>query len=272
MPRILTKLRIDEVSAVTKGAGAGTRIVIMKRDDSDVIAKATAALAESVASIVDLDQDKADAINETLTQFRDYLTKSAGDADRDDGDSVQRFSQMFSSPKQAERALACIIAARSRLRKSDDAQDNLHDIAKECGVVAVAKAIADGGSYGISEQQLVELIGNHDRRDGESTAKCFARHFEAPTEDGAAIRKAIEITKAAEIASLTPIVTDGNTDNSDDARKATEALNRLVADQRARFPWKSAERAWDDAMRENPDLAERAIPRPEPVSIYPMPR
>jgi hypothetical protein len=36
MPRILTKLRVDEVSAVTRGAGEGTRIVLMKRhDDSD---------------------------------------------------------------------------------------------------------------------------------------------------------------------------------------------------------------------------------------------
>jgi hypothetical protein len=34
MPRILKNIRIDEVSAVTKGAGEGTRIVLMKRDTS----------------------------------------------------------------------------------------------------------------------------------------------------------------------------------------------------------------------------------------------
>src|ERR1700736_1117123 len=32
MPRILTKLRIDEVSAVDRGAGDGVKIVLMKRD------------------------------------------------------------------------------------------------------------------------------------------------------------------------------------------------------------------------------------------------
>ena len=34
MPRILKNIRIDEVSAVTKGAGEGTRVVLMKREDS----------------------------------------------------------------------------------------------------------------------------------------------------------------------------------------------------------------------------------------------
>src|SRR5258708_1724786 len=34
MARVLTKLRIDEVSAVTRGAGEGVRIMLMKRADS----------------------------------------------------------------------------------------------------------------------------------------------------------------------------------------------------------------------------------------------
>jgi hypothetical protein len=35
MPRILTKLKINEVSSVDRGAGEGVKIVLMKRDDSD---------------------------------------------------------------------------------------------------------------------------------------------------------------------------------------------------------------------------------------------
>src|SRR5262245_12623531 len=34
MPRILKNIRIDEVSAVLKGAGVGTKVMIMKRDTS----------------------------------------------------------------------------------------------------------------------------------------------------------------------------------------------------------------------------------------------
>jgi hypothetical protein len=35
MPKVLSKLRIDEISAVSRGAGENVRIVLMKRDDSD---------------------------------------------------------------------------------------------------------------------------------------------------------------------------------------------------------------------------------------------
>jgi hypothetical protein len=34
MPKVLTKLRIDEISAVDKGAGEGCKVVLYKRDDS----------------------------------------------------------------------------------------------------------------------------------------------------------------------------------------------------------------------------------------------
>ena len=53
---------------------------------------------------------------------------------------------------------------------------------------------------------------------------------------------------------------------------ATEALERLVTEQRSRNPWLSVEKAWDEAMRQRPDLAARAIPRLAPTSVYPMPR
>jgi hypothetical protein len=35
MPKVLTKLRIDEISSVDRGAGDGCKIVLYKRDDSD---------------------------------------------------------------------------------------------------------------------------------------------------------------------------------------------------------------------------------------------
>jgi hypothetical protein len=34
MPKLLTRLRIDEVSAVDRGAGDGVKIVLIKRDDT----------------------------------------------------------------------------------------------------------------------------------------------------------------------------------------------------------------------------------------------
>src|SRR5712691_7976924 len=66
--RMMTTLRkvprrlIDEVSSVSRGAGEGVRVMLMKRDDDDVEAllpeaftKAVDALYESCASIVEDD-------------------------------------------------------------------------------------------------------------------------------------------------------------------------------------------------------------------------
>ena len=38
MPNKLTKLRIDEISLVDKGAGDGCKVILMKRDNSDYLA------------------------------------------------------------------------------------------------------------------------------------------------------------------------------------------------------------------------------------------
>jgi len=85
MPKILTRLRIDEVSAVDKGAGEGVKVLLMKRADgaqpknegrlmsfldffnrkpaSDVIAKSVGALAESIGAIVtEVTSEQADAL------------------------------------------------------------------------------------------------------------------------------------------------------------------------------------------------------------------
>jgi hypothetical protein len=97
VPKLLTRLRIDEVSAVDRGAGDGVKILLMKRDaskrkdkpmskfmefftgkrSSEHLRKSTAALAESIGSIVgDLDEDKRKALADTFTEFDDHVQKN----------------------------------------------------------------------------------------------------------------------------------------------------------------------------------------------------
>src|SRR5262249_61935045 len=72
-------------------------------------------------------------------------------------------------------------------------EQKLRDIAKREGVHVIAKImVADSRSYGITQDELVELISNHERQPDESAAKCFSRHYEADTADGLALRKAVE--------------------------------------------------------------------------------
>ena len=68
-------------------------------NNREVINKSVAALAESVGTIVEVDDDRAAALAETFEQFQDYLRKSYDEDD--DGDSAPRFSQRFSSTKAA---------------------------------------------------------------------------------------------------------------------------------------------------------------------------
>lgn len=108
MPKMLTRLRIDEVSSVDHGAGEGVKIMLMKRnkdkpmatdsklskmfsklfggseDNSVVIDKSVESLAESISSI--LADDKVDnhaaAMTKTFEQFSEHLksTLAAGSA------------------------------------------------------------------------------------------------------------------------------------------------------------------------------------------------
>src|SRR5262249_53500946 len=103
MPKILTRLRIDEVSAVDKGAGEGVKVLLMKRADgaqpknedrvmstfldffkrknpaSEVLAKAVSALAESVGAIytsTDDEDSKATALADPFKEFQDHLEQN----------------------------------------------------------------------------------------------------------------------------------------------------------------------------------------------------
>jgi hypothetical protein len=100
MAKILTNLRIDEVSAVDRGAGEGVKILLMKRNEKmpesalqkfftnlfsksaapispEVIAKSTAALAQSVNSIMkNGGDDQNKLLAETFVQFQEHLQKA----------------------------------------------------------------------------------------------------------------------------------------------------------------------------------------------------
>jgi hypothetical protein len=163
-------------------------------------------LAESIDSIIDADPERTAALTQTLEQFRDYLTKSY---DEDDGDTAQRFSQMFSNPRAAERALAYIIAARQRLRKSSEdtsktreelkaeRDEQLRAIVKAHGITALAKGVV-AGLTSIDEHELTALATEHAQRAHPdlSPAQAFEKVYLAD----ATLREAISMAKAAETA------------------------------------------------------------------------
>lgn len=106
MPKILTRLRIDEVSSVDRGAGEGVQIMLMKRQKEEpmtqpstlskifakmfgsdtntaIIDQSVEGLAKSISSILaDENVDHAVELGKTFDQFSDHLksTLAAGPA------------------------------------------------------------------------------------------------------------------------------------------------------------------------------------------------
>jgi hypothetical protein len=85
MPKVLTQLRIDEVSAVDRGAGDGVRIMLMKRNDAEtpeqIFKTAADALVESLDSIMtsgDSVDQKRSMVRESVLQCKAHLTDCLG--------------------------------------------------------------------------------------------------------------------------------------------------------------------------------------------------
>jgi hypothetical protein len=280
--------------------------------------QAADALTESVASIIKYGGgDKDAALAETFAQYRKFMAKSfaataAGDeADLDDEETeVEDDDETGSNDHHASKVADMLVEAGShsdrasalawlmhhkdgqalldRMKKGDTMKkDNWQSIAKDYGVIAVAKLInADNDAHGITEAELVDLIGKHDPKAGESAAQTFARNYEANIE----LRKAVQLTKAfPNMAVVTPRVVGGadafpSTARSDgsspshaegnlDATPALEELNRLVEEQRKLAPFKSTAQLFAAVYSDpaNRDLVkrERAENRPTGHPSFP---
>jgi hypothetical protein len=203
MPRILRNLRIDEVSLVDRGAGKGCAIVIRKRADAE---------------------DVGDTGGERLRRakragrFTDILLgkKSAYEA------SLEREAELQAAVRKTGESMT-----REELQAERDAQ--LRAVVKAHGITALAKGVL-AGLTSIDEHELTALATEHAQRAYPDLSP--AQAFEKIYASDATLREAISIAKEA--ASLSPVAIDGV--NPDDVQAATEALNCLVAEQRARFP------------------------------------
>jgi hypothetical protein len=151
----------------------------------------------------------------------------------------------------------------------------LSDVVKKYGVVALCKSV-EKGDVNVSEHELTKLISEHAERNGTS----FAKLFEANTEEGVTLRKAITAARDANWvkagtlatsgskltpATLQPNVVNISIDETNNPRKALKAIQDLVAEQRRRAPDLTEAGAWD-AVYSNPKnatavAAERAESR-----------
>jgi hypothetical protein len=236
MARVLTRLRIDEVSAVIKGSNQPASVRIAKSDNPflTIFAKLS---------------DRTRGPNRH--ERRDAVERRAGNPNipsaPSDHDLVQ-LADVVGNAHNVDQQSALYWLMHSpagrALAQSMNKQENpmtkeqhLQEIVKKHGVVELAKFLVDDlDGHSISEPELVGLITAHAKRlhPGLSADQAFARVFGAQNEEGATLRKAVSVVKGF-TATLAPLSTDGRADEGD----AIDQLNALVEEQRKRSPFKS---------------------------------
>jgi hypothetical protein len=242
MPKVLTKLRIDEISAVDRAAGEGTRVVLMKRDvpsfyhrlfAGDVrVRKATYRGAQGhwLRNIPDLSREEAKHFLLHDAHGRALL--------RDTGVDIDTLADHL---------------VEASLRPTEKREVS--------NMQSFTKAIADLGEHGYT--QLIQKFASNNRLSNETAAQAFVRIFSEDSAQGLAIRKAWLLSKGQSIA-VEP--RDDRDDTDDAGASALQKLEALGAELRKRNPTLTKEQAFAKAYSDpaNAKLVrtERAQHRP----------
>ena len=131
-PKVLTRLRIDEVSMVDRGAGANCKVVISKRDDGP--------------------------------DYHDLLTGRTTCAE------LYGFDKRASADGDEHAPAEWLAIAKSNPPEDSTMPINLSDIVKSHGVVALAKYMVEqNSSFGATETELVQLATQDAERRYQAT-------------------------------------------------------------------------------------------------------
>jgi hypothetical protein len=255
-----------------------------------LIAKATAALQESVASIIGCDENdatKREALAETFDQFQTYMERNGIGSDIAKADRSGPHSLAAGLLDHLHDALD-----RKRERhgyqksaKDDPPMDTLHSIMKDGGIAGVCAAIVAKGSTTISQDEMVSSVGKvaRERWPELSEAQAFAKVYSDQGAEGRVVRDAIRVAKESlaetmlgpglpvQVVGGPGAMLDAANNDQSDVEQARAELMRIG---RKQYPRSSEneifERAFSDPR--NATTVARLYQRPTPSSIYPTPR
>lgn len=294
-PKILTRLRIDEISSVDRGAGEGARVVLMKRHDRPPRNR-----FEKMFRQIDFSKLKTNPlpVDEVVDDGTDQ-----GDVEADDSKVNPKLEQMVNAMIVAlpslrrdqamhwllntasGRALAEHLNSITKRKEPPmNRTDGLRQIAKDFGVAKLAKMLVmESNAHGISEVEFTKLIDDEaqkTRQPGERPGSCFSRFFSAP--ENVELRRAHQLTKntpvsksaAAPLMSFQPVsVETGSSATADDSVKAYNQLTAMAEAMRAKSPALTVAQCFARVFEDtkNAELAAKAHRRPQASDAYAMP-
>jgi hypothetical protein len=189
MPKVLTKLRVDEVSCVDRGAGEGTRVILYKRDDSDE----RRGFYHRLFAGVGKRSGRAFSHPRRLRghhELRDMADAKHALLHSPDGRAMARD---FPNASIDELAAHLLEASSAVTNKRED-----HHMREHFDVVSFAKRVVDDGVSAVSEAQATALIKQYSdahRLPGEKSSVAFSRIYGADDDVGLNFRKMIQIAK-----------------------------------------------------------------------------
>jgi hypothetical protein len=162
MPRILTKLKITEVSAVDRGAGEGVRILLMKRADDEPQARSFNAIMAK-ADVADDGADDAGDRSDENTLADDSIVRLATLLVVSGGQPDLSSALYFLLHKPAGQALLARMhkAAETAKETTMPTTETLESILKDLGSVSFCKAIVDRGRAPCTESELVAVLSKN---------------------------------------------------------------------------------------------------------------
>ena len=273
MARVLTKIRIDEVSAVPKGAGEGVRVLLMKRAPDQPVRPGRSLFLDCLDEVL-----KADVADDGGGD--DRSDENAGLADHP---IVQLAQLLVANGHKTDIASAlhyllntshgAALLHRTSTHKGETTMrttETLEDILKDLGPVSLCKAIVDRDRAPCSEAELVAALTKYasEQHPEKSREQAFAELYKTES-----VWRACAIAKSMPfIATDAPLMVGGAAaSNLDDESEAIAQLKELG---RRRWPSASEAQAFAYAMTDpkNAALAAKAHRRPGPATSFPHPR
>jgi hypothetical protein len=269
---------------------------------NNYVSKATAAIAESIDSIIncgDSEEIKAKSLAQSFAQMQDYLLKNLASGDDSAGVTDHHVSQLAdlvveSSGGKVSRGFAlyhllhtadgAALLHRTRTSKKDNSMpDSIEKIIKDHGgIVAVAKNITlTQDPCGINEHEFTRLVTEYAKTQHPNLteAQAFEKVFAANDETGRTLRQAYAVTKALPpVLDFQPMVVSGATtfqDALEDRSEAYDAIVEMARKLRQRIPELTEAQAFERTLADpvNRAMAERALQRPVAPGVggYPFP-
>jgi hypothetical protein len=255
MPQLLTRLKITEVSAVDRAAGEGTKIVLLKRDDTprskphleryqrrlrklqesrsfnaiikqlddqEISPLTGAAYSRTRLPDLDDDDDRVDDDNDDdIEKLADHHASTVADLLVEAGSFPHRasaLSHLLHKPS-GQALLARMHKAADQTAKETSMTSHsefVQSVVKQYGVVALAKSmVQDQKSYGLDEPTFTRLATEHAQRIYSNDRPDVA--FSKLYQSEESVRRACQIAKAMPfVADLTPLVVGGEANRGGD--------------------------------------------------------